>query len=162
MHHLSLSISAPSAAAAPCAYFRAFIAPSLTRARAPTPLVARADVDGSSLPLRSLLMTTIIIRKSTFPSWVSLRRYGRTLAVSPSSLPVARVVVRIIGYAPTSVRAPFREWKTIGVSFENRVSRNLPDDHSLREHAFLQRREPKLQAIDVALRTEYALRTCLL
>lgn len=39
---------------------------------------ARCNRQDSSLLLRSLLMTTIIIRKSTFPSWVSLRRYGRS------------------------------------------------------------------------------------
>jgi len=36
----------------------------------------RCNRQDGSLLLRSLLMTTIIIRKSTFPSRVSLRRYG--------------------------------------------------------------------------------------
>lgn len=60
-------------------YIRAFDRPvrtSVLLSRG-TRATRRNRRDGSSL-LRSLLMTTIIIRKSTFPSWVSLRRYGRS------------------------------------------------------------------------------------
>jgi len=67
MHHLSVSISVPSVARV-----RTSVLLSRHGSRDAT---RRNRRDGS---LRSLLMTTIIIRKSTFPSWMSLRRYRRS------------------------------------------------------------------------------------
>lgn len=58
-------------------YIRAFDRPHVLPCFYRAGLARRYQRDSSSL-LRSLLMTTIIIRKSTFPLWVSLRRYGRS------------------------------------------------------------------------------------
>lgn len=90
MHHLTVSIRA---------FDRPYVLPCFYRAG-----LARRY---SSLParwlvvlLRSLLMTTIIIRKSTFPLWVSLRRYGRSH--SPRSS-------RIIGHSDFSYSRVFSD-----------------------------------------------------